>query len=173
MAGNGPSGGFKVQTNFIAAGRDMHQIDLALARLINVDPEHVDTLLAASKLGLVNLKNEPVVLGDGLATLKLPDFQLPVTYRAGFGKSKIFQYLIKRLMINISVKPKVEKEKCVKCGMCVRICPVSVIKFQEDGFPKVDTKNCIECYCCHEACPEKAMELKESLLLRYFKRSSK
>lgn len=172
MAGNGPSGGFKINTNFIAVGRDMHGIDLAFANLIGVDPLHVDTLMAAEKRGLINLAERPPLLTDDLSKFDFGGFKLPTTYTGNLAASKIFRFLISKTMSSMRVKPRVTKEKCIKCGMCVRICPVSVIRFQKDGYPRVDTSGCIECYCCHEACPEKAMELKESLILKAVKKIS-
>jgi NADH-quinone oxidoreductase subunit F/NADP-reducing hydrogenase subunit HndC len=46
----------------------------------------------------------------------------------------------------------IDTEKCVGCGACKKICPVSAI----DGYKKephiIDTKKCIKCGSCIEAC---------------------
>ena len=58
--------------------------------------------------------------------------------------------------------------KCVACGLCARICPVScitIVPYEEEGetrYPKkfvIDELRCIFCGFCQEACPEGAIEL--------------
>lgn len=169
MAGNGPSGGFKVSTGFIAVSKDMHQLDLALAKFIGINPRHIDTLEEAEKLELINLDVDPSIIGDDPREIDLSGFTLPRTYTKNLREKWFFQFMVNRVMSLASVKPQVRKDRCIKCGMCVRICPVKVIKFQTDGFPHVNHSGCIECYCCHEACPKKAMRLKDSLGLKIFK----
>lgn len=50
--------------------------------------------------------------------------------------------------------PKVRSKKCVKCGICRKVCPVDAIT----GDYKVDRKKCIGCGKCVETCPFKAIE---------------
>jgi uncharacterized protein (DUF362 family)/NAD-dependent dihydropyrimidine dehydrogenase PreA subunit len=57
-------------------------------------------------------------------------------------------------------------ERCVRCGVCVRSCPVEAIAWQNDGFPKVDKDHCIKCMCCHELCPTQAIDIYKSLIAR-------
>jgi ferredoxin len=49
---------------------------------------------------------------------------------------------------------KVDKEKCTKCGLCVKICPVKNIKL--DDFP-VYGHRCNFCMRCVSWCPQKAI----------------
>jgi ferredoxin len=49
---------------------------------------------------------------------------------------------------------KVDKEKCTKCGLCVKICPVKNIKL--DNFP-VHGHRCNFCMRCVSWCPQKAI----------------
>jgi uncharacterized protein (DUF362 family)/ferredoxin len=63
-------------------------------------------------------------------------------------------------------KPKIIPERCVKCGLCVQVCPTSP-KSVDFNSPAVKTEppvfnysTCIRCYCCHEVCPSKAIELR-------------
>jgi len=54
-------------------------------------------------------------------------------------------------------------EKCIKCGMCVNICPVKpkALFFKKKENPPVyNYSRCIRCYCCQEICPEGAVGLK-------------
>ena len=47
------------------------------------------------------------------------------------------------------------KEKCVKCGLCVKICPVKNISMKE--YPVFDGGACQFCVRCISYCPQKAI----------------
>jgi ferredoxin-type protein NapH len=47
------------------------------------------------------------------------------------------------------------KEKCTKCGICKRVCPVQVTEVYELGGGKVNTQMCMLCLRCVEMCPQK------------------
>lgn len=55
-----------------------------------------------------------------------------------------------------TIKPVVNREECISCGKCVRICPVSSIVFKEK---KADINHgvCIGCGECITVCPVKAI----------------
>lgn len=53
----------------------------------------------------------------------------------------------------------IDKNKCIKCGTCVAICPVGAISFQPNGFPEIDPKKCIHCGACQASCPVEAIDL--------------
>jgi len=48
------------------------------------------------------------------------------------------------------------KQRCVKCGLCYRICPVGNISRKEDG-EIVFGKKCILCAKCYNLCPVNAV----------------
>ena len=52
-----------------------------------------------------------------------------------------------------------DEDECVGCGKCVEICPVAVLKLQED-LPEVDEQWCIGCGVCATECPTGAARLK-------------
>ena len=45
------------------------------------------------------------------------------------------------------------EEKCTKCGICKRVCPVQVTEVYEQKGGKIDTSMCMLCMRCVEMCP--------------------
>ena len=45
------------------------------------------------------------------------------------------------------------EEKCTKCGICKRVCPVQVTDVYEQKGGKIDTSMCMLCLRCVEMCP--------------------
>lgn len=168
MAGNGPSGGYPLHVGLVAMGRDAHAIDFTITKLLKIDAKDIDTLKAAEVLGLINLADEVNIIMDSNVHFDFSDFKLPISYTAGLRNSRLFNFLISRLMINMRVRPKVNRAKCSTCEMCVEICPESAIEIC-GGRAKIDNSKCKECYCCHEICPERAIKLRESLCLKIAK----
>jgi formate hydrogenlyase subunit 6/NADH:ubiquinone oxidoreductase subunit I len=53
------------------------------------------------------------------------------------------------------------EEKCVKCGICKRVCPTQVTEVYEQKGGDVMTSQCIGCLRCVEMCPyEDALKFK-------------
>lgn len=53
--------------------------------------------------------------------------------------------------VNININP----DLCIKCGLCMKECPVSALKLEPDI--KRDRSKCIYCYHCIARCPTKAI----------------
>jgi nitroreductase/NAD-dependent dihydropyrimidine dehydrogenase PreA subunit len=56
----------------------------------------------------------------------------------------------------------VDPSKCTKCGLCVKLCPASLLMFGDSGFPEMDAHRapqCLECGHCAIFCPTKANSL--------------
>ncbi len=87
---------------------------------------------------------------------KLLTFKKPITYRI----ISIFPpFLVKYIFSLMIQKPTIDKNKCVKCGVCEKICPVNAIIKKENHY-HINRKKCINCYCCHEMCGYGAIKLK-------------
>ena len=53
----------------------------------------------------------------------------------------------------------VEKDRCVKCGICANVCPVGDIKGGHGKYPEwLHHKDCLTCFSCYHHCPHHAIE---------------
>ena len=56
------------------------------------------------------------------------------------------------------IKFEINKDNCVKCGMCYKACPVEAIEWEKKEYPKLDKDKCIKCKSCINACKFMAIE---------------
>lgn len=61
-------------------------------------------------------------------------------------------------MINRNVTTVIDKELCIGCGLCVKVCPMDTISMQ-DGKAVVTGKESLSCGHCAAACPEGAIRV--------------
>lgn len=64
-----------------------------------------------------------------------------------------------KLSLHSTVNPYVKKDKCTKCGICVRWCPVDAIEITDRSYIIIDEK-CTGCGQCIMVCPPHAITLK-------------
>ena len=60
-------------------------------------------------------------------------------------------------------QPSIDYHKCIKCNICIMVCPEGAIKIDEDdeaNFPVIDYSVCKGCYVCRHECGPSAMESK-------------
>ncbi len=55
--------------------------------------------------------------------------------------------------------PVLNKKKCTRCGLCVKVCPAGAASIREGGFPAYDLKHCIGCSQCIALCAEEALKI--------------
>ncbi len=166
MEGNGPRGGAPRKMNVLLFSEDPIALDATACRLINLDPGLVPTIVLGRESGQGTCDEKSIQLvGDDFASFKAELFivdRMPIRPFRARG--------IARVVNNIFVpKPVIKKSKCVRCGLCVTICPVhpkAVDWYNNDRSrpPRHHYGRCIRCYCCQELCPEKAITLKKPLL---------
>ena len=54
---------------------------------------------------------------------------------------------------------KVTTDKCIKCGLCSKVCPVKNIDFKNDNIPSwKHNGKCLTCFACYHHCPNHAIE---------------
>lgn len=167
MEGNGPSAGRLIPMNIVLAGTNHHAVDSICAEMVGLDPKDVDTIEAAASLKLWDLSSKITIVGENIKNCRPASFNLPKTFTKGMRDWWISLFVIDKIWNGITIKPKINKKTCQRCGLCVKACPVNAITAPEKldlkgPAPKVVNKLCMECYCCHEICPYKAIDLNES-----------
>jgi uncharacterized protein (DUF362 family)/NAD-dependent dihydropyrimidine dehydrogenase PreA subunit len=168
MEGNGPRGGKPRKMNVILLSTDPIALDATACRLMNLDPELVLTNKVGMEMGAGTYReNEIEILGDPIEGFIAPDFHVNREPVKIFKPSKGLN-TIKNALVP---KPYIITGRCVKCGICVKMCPVTPKAVDwHDGNKKAPPtykyERCIRCYCCQELCPESAIYLKVPFIRR-------
>jgi len=55
--------------------------------------------------------------------------------------------------------PIIDSKRCTVCGLCVDICPESVLAVEDGQLSLANPKACTYCGVCEENCPEGAVRL--------------
>lgn len=72
--------------------------------------------------------------------------------------SRLIGSIFNRWIIGDS-KFKVDAERCLKCGLCARNCPVKDITISKNGMPQwKHNGKCISCFACYHHCKSRAIE---------------
>ena len=70
--------------------------------------------------------------------------------------------------------PKFNRKKCIKCGLCAKVCRENAIVFVKGRYPIFVPDLCIGCKACLISCPAKAIEEeKKKIGTIYFNKSEK
>jgi len=164
MEGEGPSNGKPVNQSLILASKDPVALDAVCCSIMGLNPKTVPHLVEAEKSGLGTLELNKIKI-EGVKNLE--DVTVKVYENRSskkemrFGPAGIAQKVLKNLLL---AKPVILEERCKKCQLCVKICPITAISSVDNGVPKIDYNKCFRCYCCHEICPEHAIIKKDTLL---------
>jgi uncharacterized protein (DUF362 family)/NAD-dependent dihydropyrimidine dehydrogenase PreA subunit len=161
MEGNGPSNGKLREVKKLIASADAVSVDAVCSKMMGIEPLEIDTTRFADQMGLGEGHLEHIeIVGGPLESLN--DFQVSRPSRAIMKKiPKFLLDIIKRLIESIKPRPKINREKCVKCMMCVNSCPAKAI----DGITfKIDPDKCIMCFCCRELCRYGAVKMNGNFL---------
>ncbi len=173
MEGNGPRGGTPIKMNVLLFSSDPVALDATVCRMINLNPEYVPTTKYGMEVGMgTYVERDIEIVGDGLENFYNPKFEVERNPVKAYKPGATIQFLRNMIV----PKPYIISNKCVKCGLCVNMCPVNpkAVNWHDGVKTNVPTykyKNCIRCYCCQELCPESAIHLKVPVLRRIFRKN--
>ena len=162
MEGNGPRNGNARKMNLLLLSTDPVALDAAVCRLVNLDPQLVETLVYGEKFGLGTMTNIDYV-GDPIEDFIIPDFDVNRSpQKTTTGTSFLSTSFLRRFS---APRPTINPEVCTKCGRCVEVCPaqpkaLSWSSETKTEPPIYDYAKCIRCYCCQELCPFNAIYVK-------------
>lgn len=165
MEGNGPTSGDPVPMKMLLFSTDPVALDSVFARLVYLDPAAVPTEVAGAQMGLGTWKTEeialvtpdgPLSMEDAVKKYGKPDFR--VIRKKGKAEGIMNAVTILRFL---KPGPRIDADKCRKCGVCVESCPVEgkAVSFSKgrNHPPVYNYRKCIRCFCCQEMCPHKAI----------------
>lgn len=164
MEGDGPSGGTPKDTGMLLAARNPYHMDLALCKVMKLNPMDVWTVRESIERGWCEENADNLrFVGDELRTFD--DFQLPRSKSVDFSEHipHVFRGFVDRFLVS---RPAVKRNQCVGCGKCAESCPASTIQIQGQK-AVIDYSNCIHCFCCHEMCPVRAIGIKRFRLFNW------
>ena len=159
MEGNGPGSGTPVNLNFIAASNNALALDASVANKMGVD----DLLLIARAVGRgMDAAFEDCGEIPEIHPVILPDPpQMGLEWGVYF-PPKLREFLRRKMV----AKPEVSAERCIGCGMCVKMCPPQSLKLV-NGKPVFKLNECIRCFCCQEHCPAGAIISRKTAFMRF------
>jgi ferredoxin len=163
---SGPSGGNPRQIGMIMASKSATAMDFVATSVIGFYRMTVPAVKRAHERGPGPGKLDEIKLfGESLASVTLKDFKKAETMDMSRMPSA-FTGLASRIG---GSRPRIDRNKCRKCGVCAEDCPPKAMTFVRGSVPKIDYNKCIRCYCCQELCPQNAVSVSTPLLRRLIK----
>ena len=172
MEGNGPSSGMPRPMNVMLFSADPVAMDAVFCALVDLDPASVPTCVSGQAAGVGVMYPElirvltpegEITCAQAAAKYGCPDFDVR---RDRLSRSLMMKVV--PLLPFLQHRPKVDRKKCVGCGICQEACPVPEKAVRSGGGKKAvyDYKKCIRCYCCQEMCPAKAITVSHGWLTK-------
>ncbi|MDI6840285.1 MAG: DUF362 domain-containing protein [bacterium] len=146
----GPVHGRPVKMDLIIGGTDGVAVDSTGVEVMGYKPnkvEHIRLAALITRYSSLSTVYEGVSVKDVKKCFDMPFPFSPVVTQLPVINKKIFRK-----------KPYLRfRGRCIRCGVCVEMCPRDCIRLQNGG-PKIDLKRCIGCLCCCESCEQGAMD---------------
>lgn len=71
----------------------------------------------------------------------------------------VSRYGYPHILISSSFIAEINEEDCIKCGKCVKACPVNAIEMNKNTIPEINEKICLGCGVCALKCSTDALKL--------------
>lgn len=157
LEGEGPSAaGDPKYANALIASYDAIALDRVACELVKLDHNklYITNIGEERKYGEGNLKNINII-GNQLDEFKDINFKAPKDSLSHVGLKILRIKFLRNLLLE---HPTINKDKCIKCGECAKICPPKTMVIEKGNFPHLKNIQCIRCWCCAEVCPKNAIE---------------
>ena len=172
MEGNGPHSGDPKKLGCLLFSSDPVALEVVCCRLVNVDPGIVPTIAAGKRAGLgTDSLSDIEQLGDPLEELVDRTFKTRRTPPIPMPRSPLLIWL----RGFFSMRPRIWKKSCTRCGSCIKACPLDpkAVNWKRGAAgraaaPRYDYRRCIRCFCCQEMCPSGAITVHTPLARRLF-----
>jgi len=151
MEGKGPTGGKPKKTNLILASRNAIALDIAASKVMGYKQKDILTIKEAVKRNLGNYNIE--IVGDFKEIPNLK-FEKPSQFRRAMANALLVGMTKEKIVV--------DENKCIKCKICAKHCPMKAINL--NPYPTIDKRKCIRCFCCIEICPNHALHLKDNIM---------
>lgn len=162
LEGNGPSAGTPRPLGLFLAGTRGHAVDLAVCRILGLDPYRLPTISA------LRPEEMPQVVYPDLAPAEVGVSQFRLAAPSPLPAMGLPSFLIPLLERWLATHPRAD-ERCVLCRRCVEQCPTAAISLGP-SLVEFDLRRCIRCYCCQEICPQGAIAVATPRLRRWLER---
>ena len=173
----GPGNGDPVKLGFLAASDNILALDWVCSSIVGYNPHQIPNLEDALNRGIwLKSPDDIKTVGCTPQELKPASFKIVKEASAAVTLQKMLPGFLNRMATLVFVKtPHFNKEKCIRCGRCIEICPAQLLRFytkdgdvapaetpnKEKYVLLADRKKCLHCFCCHEICPVEAIKLRK------------
>ncbi|MBN2880951.1 DUF362 domain-containing protein [Candidatus Woesearchaeota archaeon] len=152
MEGNGPANGIPKKANLLIMSDDALALDIVATNIMGFDSIKLEFV----KECLRRKMNPFPIQQKGIPKISIP-FKKAFNI---YGKAPTFIY--KKAASLLVLNPTINHDKCKRCQVCLKHCPVHAITFANNKI-HIDYNKCIHCFCCHELCPYDAISLERKI----------
>lgn len=64
-------------------------------------------------------------------------------------------------MAKIKRKAIIDKDYCVACGSCVKVCPFNLMHIEQGVFAEINLDKCVGCGKCAKSCPASVINIEK------------
>lgn len=154
LDGEGPStGGHAKEAKVILASTDAISLDYIACKVVKLDINKIFVTNIGASRGYGDIENIEL-LGNTIEDFDDIKFDGPKNTISSFGLRLIRHKFFRNVLLE---HPKIDHNKCIKCGECAKICPPHTMQIKKGEYPHLKSLNCIRCWCCAEVCPQNAI----------------